>query len=86
MNLQATSDRAFASGRRPIGIEHWGPAHSALCAELLFSRGLALAVTVGDSIRRRLSRLGADRIRISPMTIEWLQTHEAEYIKHPAEL
>ena len=85
MNLQATSDHAFASGSRPIGIEHWWPAYSGLCAESLFSRGVALAVTVGDSIRRRLSQLGADRIRISPMSIEWLQTHEAEYSKHPAE-
>ena len=50
MNLQATSDRAFASGRRPIGIENWWPAYSALCAESLFSCGLALAVTVGDSM------------------------------------
>jgi hypothetical protein len=86
MNLQATSDRAFASGRRPTGIAHWWPAYSALCAESLLSRGFARAVTVGDSIRRRLSRLGADGIRISPMSIEWLQTHEAEYSKHPAEL
>ena len=85
MNLQATSDRAFASGRRPIGIENWWPAYSALCAESLFSCGLALAVTVGDSMRRRLSPFGADSIRVSPMSIEWLQTHEAEYRKHPAE-
>jgi len=86
MNLQATTERALASGRWPIGIEHWWPAYSALCEESFFSRGLALAVSVGDSIRRRLSRFGADRIRVSPMSIEWLQTHEAEYSKHPAEL
>jgi len=86
MNLLATSDRVFGSGRPPIAGEHWWPASSALRAESLFSRGLALAVTVGDSIRRRLSRFGADRIRVSPMSIEWLQTHEAEYSKHSAEL
>jgi len=86
MNLQATSDRAFESGRRPIGVEHWWTASSAFRAETLFSCGLALAVSVGDSMRRRLSPFGADSIRVSPMSIEWLQTHEAEYSKHPAEL
>ena len=30
-------------------------------------------------MRRRLSPFGADSIRVSPMSIEWLQTHEAEY-------
>jgi hypothetical protein len=85
MNLQATSDRAFESGRRFIGLEHWWTTSSAFRAETLFSRGLALAISVGDSMRRRLSPLGADSIRVSPMSIEWLQTHEAEYSKHPAE-
>ena len=84
MNLQATSDRAFERGRRPIGIEHWWSGSSALRAESLFSCGLALAVTVGDSMRRRLSPFGADSIRVPPMSIEWLQTHAAEYSKHPA--
>jgi len=84
MNLQATSDRAFERGSRPIGIEHWWPGSSALRAESLFSCGLALAVTVGDSMRRRLSPFGADSIRVPPMSIEWLQTHAAEYGKHPA--
>ena len=36
-------------------------------------------------MRRRLSPFGADSISVSPMSIEWLQTHEAEYSKHPAE-
>jgi hypothetical protein len=85
MNLQATSDRVFESGRQSIGIVHWWPASSALRAESLFSCGLALSVTVGDSMRRRLSTFGADSIRVPPMSIEWLQTHEAEYTKHPGE-
>ena len=85
MNLLATSDRAFESGRRSIGIEQWWPASSAFRAESLFSGGLALALTVGDSMRRRLSPFGADSIRVSPMSIEWLQAHEAGYGKHPAE-
>ena len=85
MNLLATSDRVFGSGRPPIAGEHWWPASSALRVESLFSCGLALAVAVGDSMRRRLSPFGADSIRVSPMSIEWLQTHEAEYSKHLAE-
>ena len=35
MNLQATSDRAFERGRRPIGIEHWWSGSSALRARVV---------------------------------------------------
>ena len=42
MNLQATSDRAFGSGRSIDG-EHWWRASSAPRAESLFSCALALS-------------------------------------------
>jgi hypothetical protein len=85
MDLQATSDRAFGGGRPPIGGEHWWPAFSVLRAELLFSLGDDLAVTIRDSILGRLSHFGDTRIRVSPMSLEWLQTHQTEYDKHRAE-
>lgn len=86
MNLQATSDHAFGGGRPPIAGGHWWPASSVFRTELLFSLSHDLAVTIRDSILQGVSRFGDSRIRVSPMSLEWLETHEAEYRKHPAEL
>jgi hypothetical protein len=86
MNLQATSDRPFGGGRPPIAGEHWWPASSVFRAEFLFSLGRDVAVTIRDSVLRGVSRFGDSRIRVSPMSLEWLLAHEAEYSKHPAEL
>lgn len=86
MNLQATSDCAFGGRRPPTAGEHWWPAPSVCRAEFLFSLGRDVAVTIRDSVLRGVSRLGESRIRVSPMSFEWLLAHEAEYTKHPAEL
>jgi hypothetical protein len=85
MNLQATSDRAFGGGRPPIAWEHRWPASSVFRAEFLFSLGRDVAVTIRESILWGVSRFGDRRIRVSPMSLEWLQMHDVECSKHPAE-
>ena len=86
MNLQATSDRAFGSGRPPIAGEHCWPASFVFRAEFLFSLACDVAVTIRDSVLRGVSPFGDSGIRLSPMSLKWLQMHEAEYSKHPEEL
>ena len=84
MGLQATSDRAYGLKRLPIGDHHWPPV-SSYRAEVVFTLGRDLAIAVRDSIVRRVSRRGGARTRVSPMSLDWLQTHEIEYRKHRLE-
>jgi hypothetical protein len=57
-----------------------------LRGDLVLALVRQLAITVQDSILRRLSRTPDAEIHVSPMSIAWLQLHEREYGKHQAEL
>jgi hypothetical protein len=85
MGLQATSDRAYGLKRLPIGDHLWQPVSCSIRAEVVFTLGRDLAIAVRDSIVRRVSRRGGARTRVSPMSLDWLQTHEIEYRKHRLE-
>ncbi len=85
MGPPVTSDGAFGRGRLS-GSDVGGWLHAYVChAESPLCLGRDLAVAMRDAIRRRVSRFGSARIRVSGMSDSWLRTHEGDFDKHRAE-
>jgi hypothetical protein len=65
---------------RGVELRQWPTSLLLLRGDPVFVLARELATIVRESIHRRSSR-----IRVSPMSLTWLRTHECEYDKHGAE-
>ena len=85
MGLHVVSHDALAGGRLRVGDAGGWLNCCVVRAELIFSLGRDLAVSIQDSIRRHGLRRRASRIQVSALSDTWLRLHETEYDKHRAE-
>jgi hypothetical protein len=75
----ALEQRESAVQVRPWSM--WPP----LYGEGMFALVRKLTVAVPASIYRRLSRSPVAEIRVSPMSVAWLELHQRDYDKHQAQ-
>ena len=83
--MDVSRDPRWDSADRAVELGHW-PMWPLLRTDLGLALFRELAMTVRDSILRRLSRSSDTEIRVSPMTVAWLKLHGREYDKHQAHL
>jgi hypothetical protein len=82
MRRHGTADGTLGGGRLSVEHYHWWPVSHVLHAEFVISLGRDLTAAVRDPVLRLASRCGVDKVRVSPMSPTWLETHEIEYDKH----
>jgi len=81
--MNVSRDTRWDSADRAVELGHW-PRWPLLSSDLVLAFLRKLAMTARDSIFRGSWRFASTEIRVSPMTIAWLQLHEREYDKHQA--
>jgi hypothetical protein len=66
------------SGPTPVDTERWGPA----LVDLAFEFPLKMAGGVVNLLRPGSSRRGRDRVRIAPMSYDWVRQCSVDADKH----